>query len=510
MQDTPLAVSFDALLSKGQDSLKTSLFKAIQREDFSAALKEANEDYAHKTAKDLDAALTYAILLTHRELGDEAAGVLRKAMEFHSQSPAIQLAQLDVLIVRGDFDAAKELADGLSAVSFNEPRHVAYLGDAYLTMNHLPEALNAFITALDMGLDDPSVAANAAQLYSERDEIENAAEMFERAGRIAATDPEYYLRAADAWLEAGVFDRAIRAYRRVVHMVPDNAHAWTFLGFAYREAGELESALEAFEKALKFDDEDLENVLNVAHVLLELGQPEQARQFYERASQLDPDDVEAVNGMVAAAYELGDVELAEGLGKKAVEMDPENPDNHYNLGVILLSINHVKDAETHFRTALDIDPDDPRYAVAVAQILLRQGANDEAIQLANVATTAVSEDTSGLFEFARDLLRYAGAAPVIEFVAKIQTTDTRWHIVKPIFEFLAHALRRQENETKDALDAFKTAINQHEEALPIMWDFEELERLAAGLETDQRKTLEIMIAVAEGRRELKHLERNQK
>ncbi len=507
MQDTSLAVTFDALLSKGKNSLQLSIAKALSRDDLSQALKDANEDYANRGARDLDVALTYAILLTHRELTEEAIGVLKKASEFHSHNAALQLAQIDLLLARGDMESAQELTDALASVSFNEPRHIAYLGDCYLTMNMLPEALAAFTSALDLGLNDALVASNAAHLLAENGDVEACAEMYERAGRIAAINPEYYLRAADAWLDADVNDRAILAYRRVVKMMPDNAHAWTFLGFAHREADELEDSLEAFQRAYKLEPDDMESLLNVAHALLEVGQSEEARRFYEMASIRDPEEVEAVNGMVAAAFELGDIEMAEQLGRRAVAMDEENPDNHYNLGVILLSINRNKDAEVCFQAAIELSPDEPRYAIALAQILLRKGELDEALKSAALVTETMVGDATGIFEFSRDLVRLGGADRVIEFVNAVETFDPRWKAVKAVIEYLARGLRREESTYAACLDAFRAAVEASDEIIPVMWDFEEIERLALGIEPDQKKTLEIMIAVLEGRRELKHLDR---
>ncbi len=507
MQDTSLAVTFNALLSKGTDSLRLGVAKALFRDDMSLALKEANAEYANRGARDLDVALTYAILLTHRELTEEAIGVLKKAIEYHSHNAALQLAQIDLLLARGDMEAAKDLTEALSNVSFNEPRHIAYLGDAYLSMNMLPEALAAFTSALDLGLNDAMVASNAAQLLAEQGDVVGCAEMYERAGRIAAINPEYYLRAADAWLDADVNDRAILAYRRVVKMMPDNAHAWTFLGFAYRESDELEDSLEAFQRAYKLEPDDMESLLNVAHALLEVGQSEEARRFYEMASIRDPEEVEAVNGMVAAAFELGDIEMAEQLGRRAVAMNPENPDNQYNLGVILLSINRNTDAETHFQAALDLSPDEPRYAIALAQILLRKGETEEAMKSAALVTQTIVGDATGIFEFSRDLVRLGGADRVLEFINAVETFDPRWKPVKSIIEYLAHGLRREDSAYAACLDEFRAAVEASPEIIPVMWDFEEIERLALGIEPDQKKTLEIMIAVLEGRRDLKHLDR---
>ncbi len=64
--------SFEALLSKGVDSVHPMVLRALRRADLSEALTAANRAYSQEGPKDLDVSMTYAILLLHRGLVDEA------------------------------------------------------------------------------------------------------------------------------------------------------------------------------------------------------------------------------------------------------------------------------------------------------------------------------------------------------------------------------------------------------------------------------------------------------
>lgn len=506
MHNAPLMITLAALLPGGIDALKPSISRAIQKDDLSTALKEANQEYATQGAKSLEAALTYAILLTYRDLADEAAGVLRKTMEFHTHEPSFQLAQIDVLLALGEDESAQALMEGMKHVTFQDPGHIAYLGDLFLAVEMEDEAFDAYVKALDQGCTDPGVASHAALILGSQGRAEAAAEMYQRAAKLDPEDPEHWFMAAEAWMEAENFQHAADAYEKVLRMDDENPRLWLYYGVALSEAGEVEEALKAFDKARKLEPTEPENWLNVAHLLLEMGDVEEARRHYEKAAQLNPGDPEAVNGMVAAAFELGDVELAEQLARRAIEMDPENPDSLYNLGVIQLAMNHLVDAEDAFRGAIAMDYQDPRYSNSLALVLLRKGELGEALKLAEASVATAELDASGAFEFSQDLLRFGGADKLMDFLQKVRTYDPRWKVVQPLFEFIASGLRRESDEARRQVKIFVRELKSVPEVIPVEWDFEELERLGLGIEQADRKLLDTMIAVLEGRKDLSKLE----
>ncbi len=506
--ENPIALSLDSLLSKGLDSVRPGVIKALERDDLSDALKLANDYYSKSGPEDLDAVLTYATLLNFRDLGSEALGVLKKASKHHADAPSLQLAQVEALMADEQYEAGVELMLALEELTFQEPRHIAYLGDLFLDVALDEHALRAYEQAMKQGLEDAGVALNAAQLMLEASRFDEGAETLERAARLAPRDYEIWSRAAFTWLGLEKWSKAIRAYRRVLKLQNGDASAWMYRGLAHANLGEFDEALDCYREAAHLEPDNPEHWLSIAHLELELGLPEEARKHYRKAEKLDPDEPEVASGLTAAAFELGDVEEAERMASRAVELDPGNPDSHYNLGIIELSLSRVDTAAKAFEAALELDPENRRYRMSMAAIKLRRGAIDEAVDMVGDVLDQAAEDATLLFEFCRDLVRFGGASRVDSFIEKSESHDPRWAAVRHLFEFLSLALRRtaEREAARHAVDSFVRVLRREPQIVPVMWDFEDIERLTLSLEDGDRETLETMLAVLEGRKEVDELD----
>ncbi len=499
--DSPAILSLAALVPGGLASLDPEIIELLGRDDYSAALKVANERYGISEGRHLGAALTYAILLTHREIVDEALGVLRKSMTFHAHEISLQLAQIDALFARGDYDSATALMEALGEVAMTDVRHWAYLGDMFWDTEAPGPAARAYEEATRRGSDDPDVALRLADLYADEERFWDAAEQFERAGRLAPSDAHVWAAVTEAWMGLEAWDRAAHAAKRTTKLTPDEPRAWALLGSVHREAGDPGEALRAFERARNLDPDDPVHWLNLGALQLDLGLPDSARQSYQRAASLDTNDVEAINGMVAAAYDLGDVELAARLARRAVVVSPEHPDALYNLGVVALSLHEAAEAYEAFNQALQADPDNAHMLAGRATALLLQGDVEGALASAEHALRCESSDAELVLEFTQFLFRHGGAQIVLDFVGRVVCEDPIWAVVVPVFEYLAHALRR-DTDVDAAVLRFVEAVRANPETIPVMWDFDELDRLSYGLaDGDRNRFLEIL-AVLDGRREV--------
>lgn len=504
--DSPALVSLSALVPGGLEGMDPAVIEALARDDYSAALKAANERYANTTGRDLIGALTYAVLLTHRELADEALGVLRRALEHHAHEPALQLAQIDALFARGDHDAAVALMEGMADVSMVDDRHWAYLGDMFWDIDEPDAAIRGYEEATRHGSTDIDVPLRLRELYADKGEYWDAAEQLERAGRLAPDSEHIWAGVTEAWLSVGELERAAHAAARTAKLSPDNPRVWAMLGAVHREAGDPGEALRAFEKARKLDPDDPVHWLNLGGLQLDLGLPDEARQSYQRAASLNTDDVEAINGMVAAAYDLGDVELAARLARRALALDPEHPDSLYNLGVVSLSLHDAEGAEDAFTRALTIDPENAHLLAGLATSMLLQGKLEAAISTAEDALEFDRSDAELVLEFTQFLFRHGGAESVLDFVERVECDDPVWVIVVPVFEYLAQALRR-DDDAEAAVSRFVDAVEANPDVIPVYWDFDELERLSYGLDDDERGRFLDILAVLDGRREVESLSR---
>lgn len=500
--DAPALTSLAALLPGGLGEVDATVARHLRSNDLAEALKTANARYAQSQGRNIRDTLTYAILLTHRELASEALGVLRKGMTYHAADIGLQLAQVDALFAGGDLDAAAALMEALS-VSLREPRHWAYLGDMYWDLDERESARAAYEEATTRGSQAADVALRLADIYADDGMFWEAAECFERAGRLSPSDPHIWFAVTEAWLGLGAWERAVYSATRTTKLAADDDEAWALLGAAQREAGSPGDALTAFERARNLDPMNPTHWLNLGGLQLELGLPEQARQSYLRASSLDATEVEAINGQVAAAFELGDVDLARQLAARALKVEPDNADALYNLGVISLSLHDAPQARDAFERGLRNSPLNPHMIVGRATSLLMMGEVDEAVVAVHTALEFEATDVELILEFVELLFRHGGTDEVLRFLESAVCDDPAWEVVLPVFEFTARALRREPVDA--ATQRFVDAVMQHPEILPVPWDFEEVARLGFGLDPWVQQRLDVIIAILDGRDDIETL-----
>ncbi|MFU8802676.1 MAG: tetratricopeptide repeat protein [Bradymonadaceae bacterium] len=502
---SPAVMSLRALLPQGLDSLPAKVRRPLERDDYSAALKAANEFYADKGAEDRVAALTYAVLLVGRSLIDEAQGVLRRALSYHAQDVALQLVQIEALIVSGAFEPAVALLDALTRVSTIEPRQWRFMGDMHLDMGSEEAAIDCYELALDQGLDDADLAYQLGQIYTEREELDAAARHLHHAARLAPKSLRIWEAAADALFNIGEFEEAIYAYKRVLKRDPYNVRIWLYLAMAHGELSHFDEGVDALKEVTSLEPHHAFAWIQLGHMQMAVGHPGEALGNYRKALQLEPEDLDALGGAVGAAFELGDVQEAETLARKAVQIDLDHPESHYNLGVILLTLRRAKDAYEHLKIAAQAFPDDARFLASLALCEVMLDYRDDALVHIRQAA-AEGAPTDLVATFVEELLKRRELDVALAFLEEKSLDDPTWHAVSPMLAFLGHGLKGETGEALGFMDGFVDVLQREPQVVPLMWDFDELERLSLGLNDELRKIFIMMVSVVEGRNDLNNLE----
>ena len=501
-QTTPALMTLEALLPRGLEGLTRELRRALERDNYSEALKVANARYAEQGATDLEAALTYAILLVGRQLCDEALGVIRRALTHHAQDVSLQLSQVEALIVMGEFDAATDLLDAMRSVSTAEPRHHAFMGDMYLDMGSEDEAMDCYRQAVDRGVEAVDVAFRLGHLLFDREEFDEAAHYFGIAARQAVDNPMVWEMAATAYFEAGRVEDAAYAFKRVLQEDPENTSAWLYLGLCHQVNQDFEDAVDAFEEYVELEPESAVGWGQLGQSHLLLGQHEQALRSFEEGVKHAGDDVTMLNGATMAAYQSGDTEAAERWARRAIEVGPENMEAQYNLGVLLLERRRVKEARLVLEQLLEQEPPDSASAVgalAVAELIDGQRASAfEHIEEAQ----RLGVDAEWLGAFAEELLKLEGGTPARTFLQNATSGDERWPSVRAMLAFVCASIAGEGERTGEFSSTFVEELERTPEVVPMMWDFESWEAVAMRLQGDDARVFSKMLAVVEGRRTL--------
>ena len=492
-----------ALYPGGLEGLPHRLIKALERDDYSDALAEANASYSKGGPRDLAAVLAYVALLNGRGLLGEAKGILRKAQGIYERDVALQLLQLQTMLLDDQFDEAQAVLEGLGHVPIQEPRYLAFMGELHLSLEAPEQAMACFEQAMDRGLDDPDIAYQLAQMHQEQERWFDAAQTYERVARQQMQDAGLWQEAATAWTQAEEPGKAAECMRRVVKLRADDEYAWLYYGVALAEDGQLERAKGALERACKLDPLLFEAWVQRAHAERELGFVEEAIQHYRHALTLRDDDLEAMHGLIAAAFESGDLLMAERLSRKAVTLAPHDPDGYYNLGTVLQELHKNAEAITSFERAVALDDEVPSFQIALAVALAQADEVGRACEHAQAALALDPEEPEELvLELVETLLRRRHPEEALRFMGQLQLSGDRWEALAALLSYLALIQLGQRDALTAQLERFERAHTAMRVSAmgPAEWDFEGLERLIDRLEHvdhDARRQAEAMLHVLE-------------
>ncbi len=507
----PAVMTLEALLVGGWESLSRRVRKALEQDDYSAALAAANGEYSSKGADDRDAALVYAVLLVGRELVDEAMGVLRRALTHHAQDVGLQLAQVEALVVRGDYEAAEALLDAMRSVSTAEPRHWSFLGDMYLDMGADEQAVECYKEALERGLNSPEVAYRLAQLMEQNDDLDGTAHYMEIAARQAVDNPMLWQTAAELCYEVGRVDDAADAYERMLEDKPYDTDAWFMLGQSYRYLKRWGDAAQAFEEVVSLNPRHRISWIELGEVRLLMGRGEQALDAFRQALELKDDDLEALNGAIVAAHKTGDVQAAIAWAKRATEIAPGDASSRYNYGVLLLSLRRGTEAEEILRPLTEDDDEETTdedraiYLGTLAVAELMNGRSKLAFEHIGQAQR-LHVDPRWLAAFAEELLKVKGAEEAMDYLDGVVAVEPVWKVVSALLGYICSGLLEDNTRAFKYADQFRQALRDEPQVVPVMWDFESWEAVAFRLERPYEKVFDAMLAVVEGRRDLDEIE----
>ncbi len=185
----------------------------------------------------------------------EAVVELSAVLEIYPQHPAARLARATALLDLGQVEAAR---DDLLEILDRDPSNgstLLRLGEALQRLGD-PAAFEAYVGALEAGLEDPAEAAaahlSAGNLLAARREDAKAAEQYQEALELAPTLAEARFNLAGILNRLGRQDEAAAQYAALVEIQPENASARLYLAETlfslgrYREArGRLEADVAA-------------------------------------------------------------------------------------------------------------------------------------------------------------------------------------------------------------------------------------------------------------------------
>ena len=289
----------------------------------------------------------------------------------------------------------------------------------YYSEGRYKEAGALYERAIDLGLKDPQAFVRLAMCYKHEGMEDKAKETLQKAARRDPKVVDVIITSGQRWYEAEEYEKALETFKTALGLSKvKDPEVYYNIGLTYRKMGKDDEAIEIFEKAVamkpnytdalqhlaelyyyKKGDRELGLAFNDAaqekaytyevqkalgDLCFKHGSYNWARIKYNTAARLasTPEAKLLMKALAAAAAaKKGDIARAQ---NELDALSQENPDAapiHYLKGEIAVAQNELQKAEAEFKKALEIDPTLEYAALALGELYIKQGKEDEALKL---------------------------------------------------------------------------------------------------------------------------------
>lgn len=303
-------------------------------------------------------AVVMARILRRVDRADEAAEVLRQAVEANPESMRLQnmLAQVDTTKTPEERDASVlkqiQAVEDVFRRELQLAEYYSRRGDSDQAEAHLVEAQRLF-------LEKGSPEARAANPGTLQDILSE---------RLAlALDDEDW-------------DRAEKITAKAIEDNTDGADGLTYLGRLHLAKGNPAEAAQAFKGALEKQPTNSRTLLLLGEAYLTLQQYSEAKSAFERATDINPMDGLAWKGQALIAYREGDEARLATLIERCQKLIPSDRWIQEQ-ATILQEIDEPTTGIERREKILEQNPDDLRNLVRLASLYQRTEQNDKAEEL---------------------------------------------------------------------------------------------------------------------------------
>ena len=258
---------------------------------------------------------------------------LRLALHLKPDFPSVQLMLGDVLVERGEHEAAEIAYEAIDKNSY------------YYRQGRIKRAFN--LNAMG--------------------KPEKAIELLEKIATESPNDYEPLLSKGDILRDEKRFKEAASAYSKAIDTVKkhENRHWPMFYvrGICYERAGEWDKAEADFLKALELEPGQPDVLNYLGYSWLVLGKNiDKAKTMIETAIAARPDDAHIIDSMGWALYALKEYDGAVAYLEQAVEIKPHDPTINDHLGDAYWRVGRKLEAKFQWERALSFSPEEKEAA----------------------------------------------------------------------------------------------------------------------------------------------------
>jgi predicted O-linked N-acetylglucosamine transferase (SPINDLY family) len=246
------------------------------------------------------------------------AGRLAEAEQLYRQTLMVEPQHADTLHLLGVLandvgrhDVAVELITKAIHLKKGVPAFHNNLGNAFVSLDRLDEALTHYKRALALRPDYAEAFNNLGNIFKEQGKFDEAFTHYRRAIDLKPDYAETHNNLGTVLKSQGKFDDAIASYKRALALKPDFGEAFNNLGNILKDMGKFDEAEACFRQAIAFKPDNVRFFNNMGSALKSQGRLDEAILSYRKALDLQSDSGLSYSNLLMAAVYAASVSPAE-------------------------------------------------------------------------------------------------------------------------------------------------------------------------------------------------------
>jgi pilus assembly protein FimV len=319
------------------------------------------------------------------------------------------IASAEKLVAKGKIEPAIKEYERLLDDNPNDVNTLNRIGDLWVRINRNDEAVKVFGRIADHYSRD-GFFLKAIAIYKKINKLDPSkldiyaklADLYGKQGLAMEAKSQYQVL-ADYYLKHGDPANALGIYRKISELDPNSINVHVKLADLYSQNNQTKEALKEYDR--------------VGRMLLKRGMLDEAVQVFKKALKIDASNIELVESLVTALLEAKDYDNAVQIVQTSIESAPDNARLLAISGRVLLAKGDTRGARAALERALARDANDATVREALADLYLRIGNADGALEmLSPVAEKALGRGERGTaVEILNRILRVdAGHTPTLE------------------------------------------------------------------------------------------------
>ncbi len=256
------------------------------------------------------------------------------------------------------------------------------LAGAYQMHGRLDDALETLRVAEELDSADPELPLATAAAYLQLRNPDQAEEKIQQALALRPDHPGAYLQMAQVALLRRQDEQALQLMKHALELDRGSRKPRILctIGDFYLLRGQTEKAREAYEQALEIDAFNGEAHGALAEVLVSENKPAEALEHLQTAIRFNPVQPRALAVLGGVLSNEGNFEAAIEACEQAIQIRPTNGPAWANLGLAYRRKDDLVKAEEVYRRGIEKCLKHDALHQNLAQLLLKQGKAEEAIE----------------------------------------------------------------------------------------------------------------------------------